>query len=146
MSVTRLRAAFSGPRLYYVLALLPPLFWSGSFLIARVMRDEIPPIQMSFWRWVAAFLILLPFALPQWRGQGAQIRKELPFLCVLGTVGILAFNCFLYTALHTTTVVNASLINTLMPVMMFVLALVVLREKLRSVATGWARSPARCCW
>jgi drug/metabolite transporter (DMT)-like permease len=133
MSVARLSAAFSAPRFAYLFALLPPLFWSGNFLIARVMRDDIPPIQMSFWRWVAAFLILLPFALPQWRERRAQIRKELPFLCLLGAVGILAFNCFVYAALHTTTVVNASLINTLMPVMTFVLALVVLREKLRAV-------------
>lgn len=133
MSAARLSDIFSAPRFAYLFAVLPPLFWSGNFLIARFMRDDIPPIQMSFWRWVAAFLILLPFAVPQWRGQGARIRKELPFLCVMGAVGITAFNCFVYAALHYTTVVNASLINTLMPVVTFVLALAVLRERLRAV-------------
>ncbi len=136
MSFARLSGLFSAPRFASLFAILPPLFWSGSFLIARVMRDDIPPIQMSFWRWVAAFLILLPFAIPQGRGQGARIREELPFLCLMGAVGITAFNCFLYAALHTTTVVNASLINTLAPVMTFVLALVVLREKLGAVQVG----------
>ena len=48
-------AKVSDHRLAYFLAILPPLFWSGNFLIARVMRDEIPPIQMSFWRWTVAF-------------------------------------------------------------------------------------------
>jgi drug/metabolite transporter (DMT)-like permease len=133
MPAARLSAIFSAPRFAYLFAVLPPLFWSGNFLIARVMRDDIPPIQMSFWRWVAAFLILLPFAVSQMRGQGAQVRKELPFLCVMGAVGITAFNCFVYAALHHTTVVNASLINTLMPVITFVLALAVLRERLRAV-------------
>lgn len=136
MSFARLSGLFSAPRFASLFAILPPLFWSGSFLIARVMRDDIPPIQMSFWRWVAAFLILLPFAIPQGRGRGAQIREELPFLCIMGAVGITAFNCFIYAALHFTTVVNAALINTLMPVMTFVLALVVLREKLRAVQVG----------
>ncbi len=136
MSFARLSGLFSAPRFASLFAILPPLFWSGSFVIARVMRDDIPPIQMSFWRWVAAFLILLPFAIPQGRGQGAQIREELPFLCLMGAVGITAFNCFLYAALHTTTVVNASLINTLAPVMTFVLALVVLRDRLRAVQVG----------
>jgi drug/metabolite transporter (DMT)-like permease len=136
MSPARLSAIFSAPRFAYLFAVLPPLFWSGNFLIARFMRDDIPPIQMSFWRWVAAFLILLPFAVPQMRGRGAEIRKELPFLCVMGAVGITAFNCFLYAALHHTTVVNASLINTLMPVMTFVLALIVLRDRLRAVQVG----------
>jgi drug/metabolite transporter (DMT)-like permease len=133
MSNSRLSEALSGSRLYYVLAVLPPLFWSGNFLVARVIRDAMPPIQMSFWRWVIAFLIFLPFALPHWRDQKAQIREELPFILVMGAVGITAFNCFLYAALHHTTVVNASLINTLMPVMTFVLALVVLRDRLRFV-------------
>lgn len=133
MSPARLSAAFSLPRFAYLFAVLPPLFWSGNFLIARFMRDNIPPIQMSFWRWALAFLILLPFAARHFRAQGAQIRKELLFLCVLGAVGVTAFNCFLYTALHYTSVVNASLINTLMPVMTFLLALVVLRERLRFV-------------
>lgn len=136
MSSARLSGLFSAPRFAALFAILPPLFWSGNFLIARVMRDDIPPIQMSFWRWVAAFLILLPFAISQGRGQGARIREELPFLCVMGAVGITAFNCFLYAALHTTTVVNASLINTLAPVMTFVLALALLREKLRAVQVG----------
>ena len=133
MSFARLPALLSGPRLYYALAVLPPLFWSGNFLVARVMRDAIPPIQMSFWRWVLAFLVLLPFALPHWRDHKRQIRSELPFLLVMGAVGITAFNCFLYAALHYTTVVNASLINTVMPVMTFVFALVVLRDKLRFI-------------
>ena len=136
MSFAHLSGLFSAPRFASLFAILPPLFWSGNFLIARVMRDDIPPIQMSFWRWVAAFLILLPFAIPQGRGQGAQIREELPFLCVMGAVGITAFNCFLYAALHTTTVVNASLINTLAPVMTFVLALALLRDRLRAVQVG----------
>jgi drug/metabolite transporter (DMT)-like permease len=54
----------------------------------------------------------------------------------MGAVGITAFNCFLYAALHQTTVVNASLINTLMPVITFVLALVVLRDRLRPLQIG----------
>ncbi len=33
----RLSAAFAGPRIYYLLAVLPPLFWSVNFLIARVI-------------------------------------------------------------------------------------------------------------
>ncbi|MDX1485164.1 MAG: DMT family transporter [Alphaproteobacteria bacterium] len=136
MTGSRLSAVFSAPRMAYFYAALPPLFWSGNFLIARVMRDDIPPIQMSFSRWGLAFVILLPFAAARFRGQGAQIRTELPFLLLLGAVGITAFNCFIYAALHYTTVVNASLINTMMPVMTFLLALALLSERLRGVQVG----------
>jgi drug/metabolite transporter (DMT)-like permease len=108
---------------------LPPLFWSGNFLVARVMAETIPPIQMSFWRWVTALVILAPFALPLVAAHRATLRRELPFLIVLGAVGITAFNCFVYAALHYTTVVNAALINSLMPVITFLFALVLLRDR-----------------
>jgi len=126
----------ASPRFAYVFAVLPPLFWSGNFLIARLMRNDIPPIQMSFWRWTLAFVLLLPFAASGFRGQGAQIRKELGYLLLLGAVGITAFNCFIYSALHYTTVVNAALINSLMPVVCFLFALLLLRERLRLVQIG----------
>lgn len=118
------------PGLAYLMAALPPLFWSGNFLVARIMRDQIPPIQMSLWRWVLAFLILAPFAAREINAHRARLKTELPFLIVLGGVGITAFNCFIYAALHDTTVVNAALINTLMPVFTFVLAALILRETL----------------
>lgn len=111
------------------MATLPPLFWAGNFLIARAMRDAIPPFQMSFWRWVVAFLILLPFALAQGRGAGEQWRRELPFLALLGAVGVTAFNCFVYAALHHTTVISAAFINSFLPVATFLLAIVVLHER-----------------
>ena len=131
MPSARPSAFMANPKFAYVYAVLPPLFWSGNFVIARIMRNDIPPIQMSFWRWCFAFLFLLPFAAPLFRGQGAQIRKELPFLLLLGAIGITAFNCFLYSAMHYTTVVNASLINSLMPVVCFLFALLFLHQRLR---------------
>lgn len=117
-------------RLAWLLAALPPLFWSGNFLIGRAMRDEIPPLQMSLWRWVVAFAFLAPFALRHIGPHLAQLRREAPFLAVLGAIGILAFSSLLYAALHTTTVLNAALINSLMPVATFLFAFAILRQRL----------------
>lgn len=117
-------------RLAYLLAALPPLFWAGNFVVARLMRDDIPPIQMSFWRWLVAFLILLPFGLAQFRAELSQVRKEGPFLALLGLIGVTAFNCLVYEALRHTTVINAALINSTMPVATFLLALALLGDRL----------------
>jgi drug/metabolite transporter (DMT)-like permease len=113
----------------YIIASLPPLFWSGNFLLARLMRDDIPPLQMSFWRWVFAFLILLPFCLAKFNEYKTQIRKELKYLLLLGLVGVTAYNCFIYSAMHFTTVVNASIINSLMPVVTFMFAMLLLKDR-----------------
>jgi drug/metabolite transporter (DMT)-like permease len=72
--------------------------------------------------------VLLPFALPQAATRRAELARELPWLATFGVVGIAAFNCFVYAALHYTTVVNGALINALTPVMTFLIALAMLDE------------------
>ena len=84
---------------------------------------------MSFWRWVTAFLILLPFVSKSLRKHLSTIGSELKYLVLLGLVGITAFNCFIYSAMHYTTVVNASIINSLMPVVTFMFATLLLKER-----------------
>lgn len=123
-------ATNAGGRTAFLFAALPPLFWAGNFLVARAMRDEIPPVQMSFWRWALAFTLLLPFAWSAGRRERTLLRHELPFLAILGFVGVTAFNCLIYAALHHTTVVNGALINSLMPAATILFALVLLREPL----------------
>lgn len=113
-----------------MLPVLPPLFWAGNFVVARVMRDEIPPVQMSSWRWVIAALIILPLSLTDLRGDLPRVRGNLPFLALLAAVGVTAFNCLVYVALHHTTVVNGALINSLMPLATFGLAFLFLGDRL----------------
>lgn len=114
----------------YLFAMLPPLFWAGNFLVARMFHEVIPPFQMSFWRWLMALLIILPFTSRALSANIGTIRQELGFLVFLGAIGVAAFNCFIYAALQHTTVVNASLINSLMPVATFLFALVFIGDRL----------------
>lgn len=111
-------------------AMLPPLFWAGNFFLAKALRDDFPPFQMSFWRWMIAFLVLLPFAAPRLRASMGQLSKEWPWLAALGVVGVTAFNCFIYVALHYAMVVNAALINALMPVMTLLFAYFILGARI----------------
>ncbi|MEZ2406391.1 drug/metabolite transporter (DMT)-like permease [Bosea sp. OAE752] len=119
------------PASAYWLAVLPPLFWSGNFLIARLMRDAIPPVQMSFCRWSLALLILAPFCWRPIADSWPRIRGNMPFLALLGAIGVTAFNCFVYAALHYTSIANAALVNSLLPVVTFLLAYLILRETLK---------------
>ncbi len=84
---------------------------------------------MSFWRWVCAFSILLLFCLPRIKEHKEQIKKELKFLMLLGLFGVTSYNCFIYSAMHYTTVINASIINSVMPVVTFLFAMIFLKEK-----------------
>ena len=42
----------------YLLAILPPLFWAGNFVLGKWAVTTIPPVQLSFFRWLIALFIL----------------------------------------------------------------------------------------
>lgn len=105
-----------------LLAFLPPLFWAGNFIVAGLMRAEIPPVQMSAWRWVLASVIMLPFGLRPLLANLRIAREEALYLAWLSLIGVTAFNSLIYVALHHTDVLNAAILNSLMPVATFLLA------------------------
>ena len=117
--------------LAYVGLVLTPLFWAGNAVVARGTVETIPPLSMSFWRWVIALAILLPVGLPGvWRHR-AVIRQRLGSLLALATFSVAAFNSLLYYAAVTTTATNIALINATIPIFVALLAWLLLGDKTR---------------
>jgi len=117
--------------LAYVGLVLTPLFWAGNAVVARGTVETIPPLSMSFWRWLIALAILLPVGLPGvWRHR-AVIRQRLGSLLALATFSVAAFNSLLYCAAVTTTATNIALINATIPIFVALLAWLLLGDKTR---------------
>lgn len=112
----------------YLLLSLVALFWSGNVVLGRAIMDELPPFGLNFWRWVLALLIMVPFAWPAFVAHRAAIRRHWKILTAFGFLGVTCFNSFAYVAFQTTTAINASLINTLMPIMVIAMTIVAFRE------------------
>jgi drug/metabolite transporter (DMT)-like permease len=94
---------------------LATLFWGGNFVLGRAMRGHAPPIALSFWRWVGALCLLLPFT---WRALWAERRLLAGAwltVLVLGIMGVGNFNTLLYVGLRDTTATNALLLNAACP-------------------------------
>jgi drug/metabolite transporter (DMT)-like permease len=120
----------------WLLAALPPLFWAGNFVLARALHAEIPPLALSFWRWVGALLILLPFT---WRGLWralALLVRQWPLLAFLALLGITNYNSMVYLGLQHTAATNAVLLNSAVPVMIVGLSFVLLRLAVRGAQLG----------
>jgi len=46
----------------YTLLILTTIFWSGNFIVGKAASMyDIPPFSLNFYRWLFAWLILLPF-------------------------------------------------------------------------------------
>ena len=110
-----------------LLALVATLIWSGNFISARFLGDEVPPVQTAFFRWLIALVVIAPFALGQVQRQRALIRAHLGRLALAGLFGVTLFNTLIYLAARTTPATNLAMIAAAAPVLMVLFA----RQRLR---------------
>jgi drug/metabolite transporter (DMT)-like permease len=100
----------------YLVLLLPPLFWAGNFIVGRAFASDLGAITMSFYRWLFALCLLLPFAFKTVRRELPVIIENLPILTTLALLSVASFNVLLYLGLRDTEATNALLINSSIPV------------------------------
>lgn len=114
----------------FVYLLLPVLFWSGNYVLGRLtISGGIDPFTVSFLRWTVACLLILPFAYQKIWHDRALIKQHWPILLLFAFLGICNYNLFLYIGLTSTTVTNAVLLNSLMPIMILITARILLGSR-----------------
>jgi drug/metabolite transporter (DMT)-like permease len=114
-----------------LLLILSTLCWSGNFVLGRAVHDFFPPVALSFWRWFVAFLVVAVFAAPHLRRDAARLRQHWRLVLLLGFLGLASFNTLVYLGLNTTTVVNAVLLQSTMPVLIVLGSFLLLGEPVR---------------
>lgn len=112
----------------YLLLVLAASFWGGNFNVARAFNLEIPPMGLSFWRWVVAGLILLPFVWRPMRQQWPAFKQNFPLVLALGILGVSGFNTLVYSGLQTTTATNGVLMQSVNPIFIIILSSLLLGE------------------
>jgi drug/metabolite transporter (DMT)-like permease len=116
------------------LAVLATLIWSGNFIIARGVINDIPPVTLAFYRWLSATVILLPFAWKNLKSRIPLVKKHFWYFFLAAATGVSMFNTFVYIAGHHTTAINMALLGTSSsPVISVILAAIFLKEKITSL-------------
>jgi drug/metabolite transporter (DMT)-like permease len=113
--------------------LLPPLFWAGNFIVGRAVRDAIPPMTLSLWRWIIAMIFILPFAWKYMKRDYRMYLRHRWLLVRLSMAGVVAFNSLVYLGLRDTTAGNALLLNSCIPVLIAIFAAIFYRQRLCGV-------------
>lgn len=83
----------------YVLLTLTSLFWAGNTVLGRAVRDDVPPIGLTFWRWVGAFFIVLGMAWPHLKRDWPVAVKHWRILLLLSLLSIASYNTLTYVAI-----------------------------------------------
>jgi drug/metabolite transporter (DMT)-like permease len=120
----------------YLLLTLAPLFWASNWIVGRGLADDIPPLAMTFYRWLFAVAILAPFALPRLARDAPTLRRHWRIMLLLGAIGIGSHNALAYMGLHYTTATNGVILNSFIPVMIVALSWLFLRERLSAMQLG----------
>ena len=113
----------------YLVLLITAFLWAGNFIIVRATHEVLPPIALAFWRWVLAVAVLLPFTARGVWANAPVIRRHWRLLAILSAAGIVLYQAFSYTALHATSAINVSLINSIMPIVIPLMAFAINRDR-----------------
>ncbi len=112
----------------HFLLVITVMIWAGNAIAGKFAVGHISPMVLTFSRWSLAFIIVCLFAHRQIARDWPIIRKNLPYLLIMGTIGYSGFNLLLYSALHFTTAINVAIEQSAMPLMIFIGSLLLYRQ------------------
>ena len=104
----------------YGLIFLMIFFWSANYIIGKVALREFPPLLLSGVRITIAGLLMLPI---YWRGRKTHLDlRSIALLAGLGVLGVTLNQLCFVVGLGRTTVAHASIIVSLGPVLVLLIA------------------------
>ena len=113
-----------------VLLIASSFFWSGNFFSGKIaFLSNLTPFKLSFFRWILALLILLPFTYTQIIKDLNYYKKNILLMTSIAILGVTIFNSFTYISLRTTMVINSTLMASVAPVMMIGFSWLIFRTK-----------------
>lgn len=112
----------------YLMTAIAVFMWAVGVVVARFVREEIPLVGLSFWRWGLAALLLLPFV---WNELSAKrhVVKQNSLLFVLQGILLGCGSTLLLYSVNFTTAINATVVNAAQPTATIFLAWLVFRDK-----------------
>lgn len=119
-------------QLAYLLLTLMAFFLACNHIIGRSVHTEIPPIGLSFWRWIFAAIVLLPFVIRRKHALHHIFQHNVGELLLLGSL-IVGATTLILVALNSSSAINVSIINTIQPILTIVFAGLFLKHKLIAI-------------
>jgi drug/metabolite transporter (DMT)-like permease len=111
----------------YILLLFCVCCWGSNFVFGSILVNEFPPILLSAIRLTATSLFLLVYGW-SFKKLGYLTRRDFLIMIPLGLIGTLLNQAAFFTGLETVDATTASLILSLAPITVALLAAVFLKE------------------
>lgn len=93
------------------------VLWGGNAIVAKASAGLIGAVPITFYRWLLASVLLMPFVIGTVVGRKSELLRHLPRLILLGFLGCALFPCLMYLAARDTSAVNIGIIQALTPLL-----------------------------
>jgi len=101
----------------WAMVIAATFFWGSNFNAAHAIAGNLPPLSAASERFGIAVLVFLLMRLMQKHAESRLSVRDMCVLCGCGLIGVFGFNFAFFTALHTTSALNAALIMSLSPML-----------------------------
>ena len=112
-----------------LLLALAVLAWAGNSVVGRAMVGTVPPMALSFWRWLFAFLVITPLAWPKLKADWRELVRRWPMVLLLGASGVAGMGALVYMGVQSTTALNSILLQASMPPVVLLFGWLLLRDR-----------------
>jgi drug/metabolite transporter (DMT)-like permease len=116
----------------YLLLLITVIIYSGNLLVGKAI-SHLSPQTVTFFRFLIAFIVILPFARLELRAKREMFLKNWKPLVGMSFTGIIIFNFLVYLSLNFTTSTNAGIVESTTPIFTIMLGFFALKERLRVI-------------
>lgn len=115
----------------YLLMTVTTVFWAGAFVAAKIGIAEMTPVQLTFYRFFFASLVIVFIMMRKEERKDWLIKKEdMLFVFLLSLIGMVGYHLLFFKAVEYTTAGNASIIAAANPIITMILASFILGEVL----------------
>ena len=116
----------------WLMVIASTFFWGSNFNAGHAIADDVAPLTAAADRFGVALILFLLLRLVHGKAESQLQWKDGLALVPLGIVGVFGFNYAFFTALHTTSALNAALIMALSPMLSLVFSVWLLNTRIQS--------------
>lgn len=115
----------------WLMVIASTFFWGSNFNAGHALADDVAPLTAAADRFGVAVILFLLLRAIQGKAESQLQWKDGLALVPLGIIGVFGFNYAFFTALHTTSALNAALIMALSPMLSLVFSVWLLKTRIR---------------
>lgn len=121
----------NSPASIWLMVIASTFFWGSNFNAGHAIAGDVTPLTAAAERFLIAVIIFLLLRATQGKPESQLQWKDALVLVPLGIVGVFGFNYAFFTALHTTSALNAALIMALSPMLSLLFSVWLLKSRIQ---------------